>query len=65
VENVAADEHDFRVQLYRPVDRTLERARYIRLTLVAPAIGGQPLELAETEMYVREVDEAHATVSLF
>jgi hypothetical protein len=66
VEDVAADEDHVGLELDRAIDRALEGARYIRLTLIdASALGGQSLELAETEMYVREVDEAHTSVSLF
>jgi hypothetical protein len=59
VEHVAGDHHEVGAQGDGLVDRPRERARDVGLALVH-ARGGQALVLAEAEVQVGEVDEAHA-----
>jgi hypothetical protein len=59
VEHVAGDDDEVGAQGHRHVDGARERARDVRLALVHPG-GREALVLAEPEVEVGEVDEAHA-----
>ena len=55
---VACDEHQVRLDLDDLVDRRAKYGRDVGLPLVDPG-GGLPLELAVTEVEIREMDETH------
>ena len=56
---IARHEHYVRLERDDVVDRALESARYVCLTLI-DAVRRETLVLPETEVEIREMDEAHA-----
>ena len=58
MEDVARDQHEVRLFLDDQVDRTPRGTSHIGLALIV-ACRAQPLELAETQVQVGEVGDAH------